>query len=67
MKKLLKRKIAEQNNRCGICGKLFTDCGDIVPDYKRSRGMGSARRDDHPANIEAAHRICNLRKGSKSV
>jgi hypothetical protein len=29
--------------------------------------MGSARRDDHPDNIQAAHRICNLEKGSRSV
>jgi hypothetical protein len=67
MRKLLKRKIVEQNNGCGICNKLFSDCGDIVPDHKRSRGMGAARRDDHPDNIQAAHRICNLKKGSKSI
>lgn len=31
MRQLLKRKIAEQNNRCGICGELFTDVRDIAP------------------------------------
>ena len=67
MKKLVKRKIVEQNYRCGICGELFTDIHDVVPDHKRSKGMGSARRDDHPGNIQAAHRKCNLEKGSKNM
>jgi hypothetical protein len=65
MKKLLTRKIVEQDMRCGICGEPFTDCNDIVPDHIRSKGMGSSRRDDHLDNIQAAHRRCNLEKGSK--
>jgi hypothetical protein len=36
MKKLVKRKIDEQKNRCGICGELFTDIHDVVPDHKLS-------------------------------
>ena len=67
MRQLLKRKIAEQNNRCGICGELFTDVRDIVPDHREPRGMGAAWRDDHPDNIQAAHRRCNQEKGSKRV
>jgi 5-methylcytosine-specific restriction endonuclease McrA len=67
MKKLLDRKIVEQDMKCGICRKPFTSYEEIVPDHKRSKGMGSARRDDHPDNIQAAHRICNLEKGSRSV
>jgi 5-methylcytosine-specific restriction endonuclease McrA len=67
LKKLLKRKIVEQKNKCGICGEPFTDIHDVVPDHRRSRGMGSARRDDHPDNIQAAHRRCNLEKGSKRM
>jgi len=65
MKKLLTRKIFEQDMKCGICGGPFTDCSDIVPDHIRSKGMGSSRRDDHPDNIQAAHRRCNFEKGSK--
>jgi 5-methylcytosine-specific restriction endonuclease McrA len=65
MKRLLNRKIIEQNGRCAICKKLFTNYSDIVPDHVEPKGMGSARRDDHPDNIEAAHRKCNLEKGSK--
>jgi len=67
MKKLLNKKIVEQNGKCGICGEPFTDYNDIVPDHKSPKGMGSARRDDHPDNIQAAHRICNLEKGSRRV
>jgi 5-methylcytosine-specific restriction endonuclease McrA len=67
MKKLLARKVVEQVMKCGICGQPFTDCSDIVPDHIRSKGMGSSRRDDHPDNIQAAHRRCNLEKGSRRV
>ena len=65
MRRLLKRKIIEQDNKCGICGEPFTDMRDIVPDHKDPRGMGGAWRDDHPDNIQAAHRICNQEKGSR--
>ena len=64
MRKLLNRKVAEQGGKCGICHEPFTDCGEIVPDHIEPRGMGAARRDDHPDNIQAVHRLCNGRKGS---
>lgn len=67
MRKLLSRKIIEQDMKCGICGEDFTNCNDIVPDHIDPKGMGSARRDDHPDNIQAAHRQCNLEKGSRRV
>src|ERR1700730_12795651 len=65
MRKLQNRKIIEQKGSCAICKKLFTNYTDIVPDHVEPKGMGSARRDDHPDNIEATHRRCNLEKGSK--
>lgn len=65
MKRLLRQKIKEQDSKCGICGELFTDVRDIVPDHKEPKGMGGAWRDDHPDNIQAAHRLCNGEKGSK--
>lgn len=65
MRKLLQRKILEQNMQCGICDREFTDCDDIVPDHIKPRGLGGGKRDDHSDNIQAAHRQCNLRKGSK--
>jgi hypothetical protein len=38
-----------------------------VPEHKEPKGMGSAWRDDHPDNVQAAHRWCNLQKGSRRL
>jgi 5-methylcytosine-specific restriction endonuclease McrA len=67
MRHLLKRKIVEQNRRCALCGREFRRCADAVPDHIEPKGMGGARRDDHPDNIQAVHRSCNLRKGSRRL
>jgi 5-methylcytosine-specific restriction endonuclease McrA len=67
MKRLLARKVVEQEMKCGICGEMFTDYREIVPDHIIPKGMGSASRDDHPDNIQAALRRCNLKKGSGRV
>ena len=64
MRKLLDRKIVEQNRMCAICHIEFTDYTDIVPDHKNPKGMGGAWRDDHPDNIQATHWWCNKEKGS---
>jgi hypothetical protein len=64
MRKLLKRKVTEQNGVCAICRREFTDYGDVVPDHIDPKGMGGACRDDHPDNIQAAHWWCNGEKGS---
>jgi 5-methylcytosine-specific restriction endonuclease McrA len=65
MRKLLNRKIVEQEGKCAICHKDFSDCSEVVPDHIEPKGMGGARRDDHPDNVQAAHGVCNLRKGSR--
>jgi hypothetical protein len=65
LRKVLTQKISAQHGNCGICHLPFTDCNDIVPDHIEPKGMGAARRDDHPDNIQAAHRLCNLLKGSR--
>jgi hypothetical protein len=65
MRKLMNRKIVEQDRKCGICHIEFTDYCDIVPDHIDSKGMGGAWRDDHPDNIQAAHWWCNSEKGSQ--
>jgi 5-methylcytosine-specific restriction endonuclease McrA len=67
MRRLLKKKIVEQDRRCALCGREFRRFSDAVPDHIEPKGMGGARRDDHPENIQAVHRSCNLRKGSKRV
>ena len=64
MRKLLKRKIVEQDKKCAICHEEFTDYSDIVPDHRDPKGMGGAWRDDHPDNIQATHWWCNGDKGS---
>jgi hypothetical protein len=64
MRKLLDRKIVEQNGICPLCEKEFTNYGDVAPDHKRCKGMGGAWRDDHPDNIQAVHWWCNDEKGS---
>jgi len=67
LRKVLTQKISEQKGNCGICHLPFTDCKDIVPDHIEPKGMGAAWRDDHPDNIQAAHRLCNLLKGSRRL
>ena len=64
MRRLMNRKIVEQNGICPICKEEFTDYNDIVPDHKNPKGMGGAWRDDHPDNIQATHSWCNEEKGS---
>jgi hypothetical protein len=64
MRKLLNRKIVEQDRMCAICHEEFTDYNDIVPDHRDPKGMGGAWRDDHPDNIQATHWWCNGEKGS---
>lgn len=67
MRKLLNRKIVEQEGKCAICHQTFMDCNEIVPDHIEPKGMGGARRDDHPENIQAAHSRCNRQKGSRRI
>jgi len=67
MRKLLNRKIAEQDGKCAICHQIFTDYNEIVPDHIEPKGMGGAWRDDSPENIQAVHRRCNLQKGSRRL
>lgn len=64
MRKLMNRKIVEQNGVCPICSEEFTEYSDIVPDHRNPKGMGGAFRDDHPSNIQATHYWCNGEKGS---
>src|SRR6202035_4462957 len=67
MRKLLNRKIVDQDKKCAICHEEFTDYNDIVPDRRDPKRMGGAWRDDHPDNIQATHWWCNEEKGSTRV
>ena len=59
MRRLLNRKLVQQDSECALCRVKFTDYNDIVPDHINPRGMGGAWRDDHPDNIQAVHWWCN--------
>ena len=67
MRKLLNRKIVEQDKKCAICRETFTNYDEIVPDHIEPKGMGGAWRDDHSDNVQAVHRRCNLEKGSRRL
>ena len=67
MRKLLNRKVIEQDGKCAICRSTFTDYSEIVPDHIEPKGMGGAWRDDHPDNVQAVHGRCNLEKGSRRL
>jgi len=67
MRKLLNRKIVEQDRICAICHFEFTDYNDVVPDHENPKGMGGAWRDDHPSNVRAVHWWCNSEKGSTRI
>ena len=64
MRKLLNRKIVEQDRTCAICQFEFKDYNDVVPDHENPKGMGGARRDDSPSNVRAVHWWCNSERGS---
>ena len=44
MRKLLDRKIVEQNRQCAICQVAFTNYSDIVPDHIDREGWRIAER-----------------------
>jgi hypothetical protein len=44
MRKLLNRKVVEQDRKCAICHEEFTDYSDIVPDHRNPKGTMSRKR-----------------------
>ena len=62
--KILDSLIEDQNNLCGICGEpMPDDYGLIHIDHilPVSKGGGNDRD-----NLQAAHAVCNIRKGNKT-
>lgn len=51
---------------CGICGERITDFNDLVPDHIEPGKMGGCR-DHSDENLQPAHWLCNLQKGSKRM
>jgi hypothetical protein len=64
MRKLLNRKIVDQDRKCPICHEDCTDYNDIVPDHRDPKGMAGGWKDDHPDDVQATHWWCN---GEKKV
>lgn len=62
-KRVLAKRIEMQAGNCALCGLPMEDINDVDPDHRLPRGMNGGRRDDRL--IQAAHRKCNLEKGSK--
>lgn len=65
MRKVLDRKIQEQQGICGICENPMEDYREVVPDHILPKGLGGSRCDDRDSNIQAAHMVCNQQKGSQ--
>ena len=66
MRKLLKRKVREQNGICAICHHEFIDYNDIVPDHRDPKGMG-ALGEMIIRNIQATHWWCNGEKDQSEL
>ena len=67
MRKVLLRKLADQNGKCALCNEEFLSLIGIVPDHIQPKGMEGARADDRESNIQAVHYVCNTDKGSKRL
>ena len=65
MRKVLLKKIEEQEGKCAGCGKAFETLIGISPDHIKPRGMNAARRDDRAENIQALCDACQYEKGSR--
>jgi len=65
MRKVLLKKIEEQDGKCAGCGKAFETLIGISPDHIKPRGMNAARRDDRAENIQALCDACQYEKGSR--
>ena len=67
MRRRLPILLHKQGGMCGICLKPIEDFREAVIDHILPRGMGGGSRDDSWKNIQAAHGICNLQKGSRRL
>lgn len=56
--------IERQKGQCALCPWLINDVRDAEVDHKVPRPAGCLK-DSHWDNIQAAHRSCNLAKGSR--
>jgi HNH endonuclease len=64
IRKVLLKKLADQEGRCALCNEEFVSLIGIVADHIKPKGMQGGRADDRESNIQAAHYVCNMVKGS---
>jgi 5-methylcytosine-specific restriction endonuclease McrA len=60
-KKLREQWWAEGRRTCGICGLPIQDFMDMTNDHI----LPGSGKSDAPENLQPAHSLCNLLKGSK--
>lgn len=60
-KKLREQWWTEGRRTCGICGLPIQDFADMTNDHI----LPGSAKSDAPENLQPAHSICNLLKGSK--
>lgn len=61
----IKNQLLLAGAKCLYCASPWTDYRDVEVAHKEPKGMGGARRDDHPDNLGLAHRACNWKNGSR--
>lgn len=59
-----KDALLRQDPRCAACGQAFRDYSEVELGHKRSKGMGSAKRDDRRENLFLLHVQVNNAQGS---
>jgi len=60
-KKLREQWWAEGKRTCGICGREILEFEDMTNDHK----LPGSAKSEAPENLQPAHHLCNLLKGSK--
>jgi 5-methylcytosine-specific restriction endonuclease McrA len=64
MRRRLIIKLKEQKGICALCGLPIEEFSDASLDHIEPQPAG-CKKDSHPSNLQATHRLCNLEKGSK--
>lgn len=59
-------KMRQQVCICGICGLPIFEFSDAVADHIEPNPAG-CKKDSHMDNLQAAHKLCNLAKGSQRL
>jgi len=61
-----KKEMLHEHNRCYICGERFNSYRQVTLEHLEPAGKDRVK-DDHRDNLEIAHILCNIRKGSQRL